>query len=388
MNRFSDMGIRGRLLAAIIAVGTIPAVAVSMIAWRQAEQSLVSAESTADEALRGQVQSGLEATVFSKASEVERYFTTINDQILTFSENKMIVDAMRDLPAAQRAFRREAAGSLPPVPEMRDSLRRYYESEFGAEYESQNGSRADTGSMLAPLDDDSIALQYSYISNNPHPLGSKDTLDTAAEDTSYNQLHEKLHPVVRSYLKKFGYYDIFLVDPATGDIVYSVFKELDYTTSLTNGPYAGTNFGEAFRGAARASSRDDVILVDFEQYLPSYEAPASFISSPIFDGNELIGVAIFQMPLDRITQIMSGRAGLGDTGETYLVGPEGLMRSDSYLDPENHSVVTSFRHPEIARVKSESLSRALRGETGSMLGQNYAGTDVVSAFAPVDLGPF
>ena len=50
-----------------------------------------------------------------------------------------------------------------------------------------------------------------------------------------------------------------------------------------------------------------------------------------------------QMPLDRVNEIMRERTGMGETGESYLVGPEKLMRSDSYLDPENHSVAASFR---------------------------------------------
>jgi len=388
MMKFANLGIRGRLLAVILLVGVIPAVAVSLIAWRQAEQSLVSAEGTADEALRAQVRAGLEATVYGKASEVERYFGTINDQILTFSENRMVIEAMRELPRAQRAFHAEAADALPPVDEMRAAVRRYYDQEFGPEYQAQNGAAPGTSAMLRPLDDDSIALQYAYIADNPHPLGAKDTLDQASQETHYNSLHRELHPVVRSYLKKFGYYDIFLVDPESGDVVYSVFKELDYTTSLKDGPYAATNFGRAFRGALSASNPDEVILIDFEQYLPSYEAPASFIASPIFDGSDLIGVAVFQMPLDRITQIMSGRAGLGETGETYLVGSDGLMRSDSYLDPENHSVSASFRSADSNRVESEAVTAALNGDMGSALTKSYSDIDVVSAYAPVRLGSF
>jgi methyl-accepting chemotaxis protein len=57
---------------------------------------------------------------------------------------------------------------------------------------------------------------------------------------------------VRNYLEKFGYYDIFLVDPETGDIVYSVFKELDYSTSLIDGPYAH----ELRRGLPQGQCRD------------------------------------------------------------------------------------------------------------------------------------
>ena len=54
---------------------------------------------------------------------------------------------------------------------------------------------------------------------------------------------------------------------------------------------------------------------------------------------------------------MSERAGLGETGETYLVGSDKLMRSDSYLDPKHHSVVASFRNPEKGKVETEAQIR-------------------------------
>lgn len=155
------------------------------------------------------------------------------------------------------------------------------------------------------------------------------------------------------------------MDLESGDIVYSVFKELDYSTSLIDGPNAQTNFGEVFRKAAAAANKDAEIWVDYAQYTPSYEAPASFIACPIFDGNEKIGVAMFQMPIDRLNTIMSERAGLGETCETYLVGPDELMRSDSYLDPKNHSVVASFRKPETGKVTTAAAKAALSGKSGA-----------------------
>ena len=92
-------------------------------------------------------------------------------------------------------------------------------------------------------------------------------------------------PRIRSYLEKFGFYDIFLIDNETGHIVYSVFKEVDFATSLLTGPYKETNFARAFKAASQANDKDFVKLVDFEPYYPSYNAPASFIASPIFNGS-------------------------------------------------------------------------------------------------------
>jgi len=177
---------------------------------------------------------------------------------------------------------------------------------------------------------------------------------------------------VRSFLDKFGYYDIFLIDDKTGDIVYSVFKELDFTTSLVNGPYAQTNFGEAFRKANALTSADQFVLVDFKQYTPSYEAPASFIASPIFDGDEILA-------------IMSQREGFGATGETILVGPDGLMRSDSFRDAESRNLVTSFRKPENGKVESEAVNAAIKGESGIIQVVDYAGNETLQVYGPADL---
>jgi hypothetical protein len=49
---------------------------------------------------------------------------------------------------------------------------------------------------------------------------------------AYSKAHKIYHPLIRSYLEKFKYYDIFLVDHETGNIVYSVYKEVDFGTSL------------------------------------------------------------------------------------------------------------------------------------------------------------
>ena len=321
-----------------------------------------------------------------KKAAVERYFQSIEDQIITFSEDEMIVNAMEGFKTKFRQFNAENAITKADVDRYTKELLTYYENDFSQEYKVQNNDASPNAKQyFTQLDNDSVSLQYYYIKTNENPLGSKHLLDAPKDKSSYSKLHKKVHPIVRQYLEKFGYYDIFLVDPDTGDIVYSVFKELDFSTSLKDGPYSDTNFGRAFREAAKMTEKDAVILVDYEKYTPSYEAPASFIASPIFKDGKRIGVAMFQMPIDRLNAIMSERAGLGDTGETYLVGPDKLMRSDSYLDPDNHNVVASFKDPEKGSVDTEAAQAALDGETGARVIIDYNGNPVLSAYTPVKI---
>tara|TARA_B110001469_G_C9522543_1_gene260047 strand:- start:409 stop:846 length:438 start_codon:yes stop_codon:yes gene_type:complete len=115
----------------------------------------------------------------------------------------------------------------------------------------------------------------------------------------------QLHPHFRKYLKEFEFYDIFLADLDTRDIIYSVYKEHDYTTSLKDRPYANSRLGEAFRKANASSEVDTVHLTDFAPYAQSYMDPAAFISSPSFDGKRIVSALIIQMPVDRVNEMMS-----------------------------------------------------------------------------------
>ncbi|MCP3985601.1 MAG: methyl-accepting chemotaxis protein [bacterium] len=374
-----------KLQVVILVLGVGPLAIASAVAFIRADSAMDRASAVSQEALQSQVLSKMEGLRDTKRQSIEDYFGTIHDQAITFSENRMVIDAMREFKGNFKRYRQEAGIEFGRVEKMRTELSSYYTGDFAKEYQNQNGSAIDAAALLRGLGDDAVALQHAYIASNPNPLGSKHLLDQAEASTAYNELHSVIHPVVRSYLEKFGYYDIFLVDPDTGAIVYSVFKELDYGTSLKNGPYAETNFAEVFQKAAQADTPDATILIDFKQYTPSYEAPASFIASPIFDGSEKIGVAIFQMPLDRITAVMGTRSGLGETGETYLVGNDHLMRSDSFHDTKNRTVSAAFRNPSAGSVQTEAVTKALAGETASGISTAYDGREVVSAYGMVSL---
>ncbi len=177
-------------------------------------------------------------------------------------------------------------------------------------------------------------LQYQYIAANPHPLGSKNNLDRANDGSRYSELHGALHPYLRTALRQFGLYDIFLIEPRNGTIVYTVFKELDFATSLVSGPFAKTRLGDAFRASWALDKPGMVALSEFGEYLPSYNDQAAFLGTPIFDGGKKIGVLVVQVPIDKINSVMTHEGkwkerGLGDTGETYLVSAaDGTPRSD------------------------------------------------------------
>ena len=94
-------------------------------------------------------------------------------------------------------------------------------------------------------------LQRLYIDDNPNPTGSKENLDFAPDGSVYSTIHAQFHPWFRQFLRERGYYDIFLFD-TDGNLVYTVFKELDYATNLLTGKYKDTGLGKVVQAALKA----------------------------------------------------------------------------------------------------------------------------------------
>jgi methyl-accepting chemotaxis protein len=284
----------------------------------------------ATEALHAEAANKLTALGQSRKAAISQYMASIREDLLTLSDSEVVFSALN-------AF----AGSKRP---------------FGDGLTEQ--------------------LQQLYITDNPNPTGEKHKLDGADDNSFYTTHHRRFHPWFRKFLEARGYYDIFLID-ADGDVVYTVFKELDYATNVVTGEYKDTDLGNAFRAAKAAGKDDAVVFYDFEPYAPSHGAAASFIATPVVSAlGDFMGALVFQMPIDRINEVMQISAGMGESGETYLVGEDFLMRSDSRFSDESTILKT--------KVDTDTVKAALAGKSGVEVTADYRGIPVVSAYDSFD----
>jgi len=394
------MKISKKLTWGAILLGVVPVlIATGITGW--------VANHDAKTALEEQAHSRLMAVRDATKGEIEDYFDLIEKQVMTQSANSMIINAMRGFNRAYNGYVGEVSSATPTESVQRSELASYYNVDFAGEYQGRNaGANLNMAATVAGLDSESVYLQHRFIKANPNPLGGKDALSDPDDGSTYGMLHSVYHPIFRDFLNTFEYYDIFLADAKTGDIVYSVFKELDYTTSLIDGPYANSGIGQAFKAANAMTDPNGVAITDFAPYTPSYEDQAGFVASPIFDEGEKIGVLIFQMPIARINTMMTHHndwenAGLGLSGETYLVGADGKTRSmsrfliedkDSYMAAlKTHGVSQSVldmietkgSNIGLQPVDSEGFRAAAAGQTGFDIFPDYRGVPVLSAYAPI-----
>lgn len=215
--------------------------------------------------------------------------------------------------------------------------------------------------------DKAETLQKRYITDNPNPVGEKHKLDTAKID-GYDSSHEKSHNFLRSFIEQNGYYDLFLVN-ADGDVIYSVFKELDYATNLATGKWKDTGLARVWKGVVSENLPNKLIFDDYAFYPPSANAPASFIGKSIVYQGTVAGTLILQMPNNTIASIMSDTAGLGETGETILLQSDGTMISDSIKTAEIESLKTKLALS--TQLLEDSYTKLAVGDIEGYRGEAY-----------------
>ncbi len=335
------------------------------------------------------------------------YLNNIEKQAKSFSKDRMIIDAMKEFTQAYEKYPEQTKVS---VAQAKAELSKYYTEQFNVVYkENNNNQPANVEKWLDNLSDTGLLLQYQLIQKNTNALGEKHLLDSLSDESDYDKVHQLYHPSIRYFLEQFEFYDVFLVDAKSANVVYSVFKELDYATSLKTGSFSNSGIAKVFNSTVAKADENFTSIVDFSSYAPSYENPASFISSPIMENGELLGVLVFQMPIGRINEIMTHSkgwldAGLGASGETYLVGSDHTLRSQSrfliedkvnYIKVIEQAGVDGKIIEEIASkntaislqpVDSLTANLALKGEDGIQLVDDYRQVSVLSAYSNIHYG--
>lgn len=218
-------------------------------------------------------------------------------------------------------------------------------------------------------------LARQYIERNPYAVGEKLKLDMPDGDVSaYGHVHKTYHPWFRQFMQEKGYFDIFLVNE-DGNVVYSVAKESDFASNLHTGPWRESDLAASYKKAMKLQ-RNEQAFFDFKPYKSSNSAPASFITQPIMVDGAVKGALVFQMPIDRLNMVVGNPFGLGETGESLLIGADGLARNTSRFDADANQKVQR-------QYQGDFMKEALNGETG-ITRETFEGKDRYIAYAPFE----
>jgi class 3 adenylate cyclase len=392
MKTFAHWSIRYKLLSLLLLLGIGTFAVTGTIAYLKLLHALKQNELNQLTGIRR-----------SKAFQIESYYQTITSHVRTLSEDQMFIDAMREFRAGFREL-----DALPIPADVRDAVREDYSVHFYPDMQKLHLARPRVEDYF-PLRPAAIRLQYAYIVKNPYSRDHRREMETAADGSAYSRAHAKYHRSFRRIIEQFGYYDLYLIDYQTGRAVYDVAKDRGFATSLQDGPYRDSNLGKIVRQCLTTNDPDDVFFSDFESYEASHGEPAQFVASPIFDGQERLGILALRLSTDAIEDVTTGRRGwqrdgLGLTGGTAIAGPDYLLRTNvrGFLEnPESFLAALKANgasDDQLNRVrmykstilqmggKLPSITAALQGKEGTVIEKSVYGPKLyLESYGPLHI---
>src|SRR5919107_1419958 len=276
-------GLAARLFATLVLLGAIAVLLTGVLGYFRARDALEKA-----------VFDQLTAARETKARQVETYFRTIQAELRLLAASKMVVDATREFRIAVDQLEREGTSS-----DLRQKVGNWYAENLIPLMTNVMGKEPALGDYL-PVGAAPYYLQYHYIVANPNSAERRKLLDDAGDGSDYSRLHAVYHPLMRAAAATLGFFDFMVADPQSGRLIYTVAKEVDFTTSLQAGPYRRSNVAAAVARCAATADRSAVCLEDFAPYAPSGGAPVAFMAAPVIDQGVVIGVLIAELSNEEI----------------------------------------------------------------------------------------
>ena len=397
----SSLSIKSLLLLMLLLVSVVSNVVVGVIGYLNGTESLSDA-----------AYARLTEVRDSRAREILSLFDSIENSLLLASRDSAVVEAEVAFAAAFADLEEQAIGADAVdaaggegasvlTEEQEAELVAYFTDDFGPRLNEVTGQDADASSFIP----DSAAARYLLYHYTVRGPGDNATIEDAGDGSAWSEVHAANHDYLRRLTRLAEYPGLVLVS-TSGQVVYSVNKDVDLGADLVDGPYAFTNLGVAFQRAMAGNRLDAVTFSDFDGYAPALDAPTGWAVAPLARDDAIVGAIGVRLPVERIDAVMTGGrnwrdSGLGETGEAYLVGDDLLMRSvsrdlvedaDAYLEAATAAGLPRDRAEQavatgqtllLQSVQTEAARLAFQGRTGILTDANYVGDRSIAAYAPL-----
>lgn len=336
----------------------------------------------------------------SHKRQLEGLFGEFTNSLEVYSSGFSAVQAIE---AFTDGFNQLSNATISPA--QQESIVNYYSNAVVKPISQLTGDDVDINALL-PTSNSQKYLQANYTPQCASATESVSCSD-AGDGSTWSAANARYNDFFRGIVTRFDYRDALLLD-LHGNVVYTVSKGPDLGTNIFTGPYRETVLRDAYRKALRSNNVNFVWITDFQQYQPQLDAPTAWVVSPIGMAGKIEGVMALPLPISKINDIMNAHkhweaVGMGRSTETYLVGPDNLMRSDSRLflqdrDKYQREAIAGGTPRDVVDsairlgttvlvqpVPSAGVRYAERGQTGVTKDTDYLGNRELQAYAPVDV---
>ncbi|WP_428025289.1 methyl-accepting chemotaxis protein [Arcobacter sp.] len=330
----------------------------------------------------------LKSIASAKKQHISDYFKTIEGLLISTANSASTQDAMNNF---IRGFY-TIGNDVENIDEVKKEVLEHYKNLYvnKINFSLPNIPKKRDLEEYLPKNKNGIMAQYIYIIKNDADIGEKNKMNqTTLFLNNYTFAHSRFHPTFNTLLEKFSLYDVFLVD-MMGNVVYTSFKEKDFGTNLKEGVYSNSGLAKVNEKTYNLE-KGQVAFSDFKPYEPSYNTPASFLATPIFNSeNRRLGNLIIQLSINSIDKIMNfdgkyEESGLGETGISYLLGSDYKMRNNHRFIKQltQKGVKDSGTTISVYEIKNDLVKEALTNKTGANITVNNNGDNILTAYTGI-----
>lgn len=383
----SRISIQSKLLVMLLMTSILSAAVVGLIGYQSGRSSL--RESAFDR---------LTEIRQSQTRQLQAEINDLQNSLVIYSRGSTATEAIQAFTAGF-----DQLNNATITPAQQQAINKYYNDVF-AKQDSKTGDDVSVDALLPTSNAQKYLQAYYTTPFTDWDLAIK--FDDANDGSAWSAANARFNDFFRQIVTRFEFEDALLLD-TRGNVVYSAYKGVDLGTNILTGPYRGGDLTDAYNKALTSNAVDYVATTDFSAYQPADE-PTAWMVSPVGELGRVQGVLALQFPISKINRLMTmdkrwEESGMGKTGETFIVGPDDLMRSDSRLfleDPEafKRDVIEAGTPPDVAQdsiqqggttlvqpVATDATKLAQRGQRGTLVADDYLGHETLQAYAPVDV---
>lgn len=373
--------LRRRLATVLVGVGVVSVVLLSVVTFVVA-QSL----------LERRAESTLTTIRDDRRAAVERGVADVRSWASGLAADPGVVTAFEELAGSWSSLGPDLGAT------ERDQLEQVLASDLaGIDIE------ADAPQLVAG-EPPGRRAQYLYLATNPNPQDERAALDDAGDGSAYSDAHAVHHPFLRDVLASSPGADLLFVTADTATVVYSVDKQADFGVNVGVGAYEDTALGLVVESLPQLTI-GSAAVVDASSSVPGLP-PTVIVASAVRSESEILGSLVLTVPIEGLTDVVAAggaweRLGLGATGQAYVVGADGTLRTEprtwsddpaAYLDrleAEGEDVAADIAEigspVGVQAVSNPAIDRAAAGEDFLGTVRSPWGERTLAAATPLDV---
>ncbi|MDH4945309.1 sensor domain-containing diguanylate cyclase [Sulfurimonas sp. C5] len=213
-----------------------------------------------------------------------------------------------------------------------------------------------------------------------HRLKDINTLayDQSILELSQGIINKKNDFYISVFINQYDYSDLLLLDPYNSKIVFSAKNNSLVNQYINSDTFNNSNINKLYKNVLDTYKTH---ISDTEFSVFDKKDPYLLFATPIKKDNELLKILVLVMPVNVIDDIIFFRTGMENTAESYMVGSDHLLRSNSYLK-KTFNLKNSFAEPQKYKIETKAVKEALAGKSSHEIIKDYRNVDVLSVYKP------